>query len=690
MQSLICPPRMRLPNYNPVSKDTMKNFSEFRKSFLSFDKTKIAFSLFKNIASSSKTKRCIIYTHSHGSCSDEGLQLLEISSKAEVSLCLYDSRGCGNSGDGYNTFGKHESIDLLYMLYYCAIIDGFTEFILWGRSIGTCAIIQLLSKLKLQEMKRINLRLTPEIKDWLNEFESISLREQLALFQELNNIIHTDEFEMKCIGAILDAPVKSVSASVENFVSKRFISLDFISKIASGMTQKWIKDKTKIDIYKGQNFTLAKKLTTTAVFLCSKRDEMIIFDDLMELYNGYGSTSGHAVIKNVLEIDVTHKQHRQIKDMTDALNTILEFGPTDKGNFNFTIKNVHLDNIYKSLEQNIRNPGNQKPSHAHFASVIATTTKLNPTGRQESETSDKRQNKLQPESKSGFVETLSRNTYQVVSTGTFGSELSQPRQSTRNVALQNLNNTNPVIKPDPMSSLINRNSNLNKSNLVSYNPTDSTKTSNVAYPINAYNPNLNNLYVQPSNNQQNNYIHQNQHPNQLHNLNGSIHEKSMHTLSEQKPMSISKKSSHSVIDLHVLENHQARPQNEKVMLTHDQGSWQAPPTSWMLPPRQRMTTMHEASSKMSGSQSSMMKMEQKSLASHNTQKPTANQLNGISNINALKSKFTNEKLVVGNIPKPNTTYFGSKIETQSRKTMLSKPSLAESIYTSLHSGHNRK
>ena len=129
LNNLINPPKMKFPNYNPSSKSQLKNFSKFQNSFLSHDKTKIVFSLYKNLTRSNSQKTCIIYTHSHGSSSQEGLEILDSCGLFEMSLCVYDSRGCGDSGESPHTFGEKESIDLLYLMFYCAVMDGFSEFI---------------------------------------------------------------------------------------------------------------------------------------------------------------------------------------------------------------------------------------------------------------------------------------------------------------------------------------------------------------------------------------------------------------------------------------------------------------------------------------------------------------------------------------------------------------------------------
>lgn len=343
LTTLISPPRLRFSNYNPVSRETMNSFSEFKKCLVAFDRLHIGFSLFKNIKNSSKSKVCIIYNHSHGSCREEGLQLLEVCSMYDLSLCTYDSRGCGESDQAFITFGKNESIDLLYLMFYCAIIDGFTDFILWGRSIGSCTIIQLLAKLKAQEIDIQQSSIDFDTMKWRDEVESINIRDELLNFQDQNNLININDFEFRCIGAVFDSALKSISSSIENFISKKIISFEFITRLASGWTQKWIKDKTQVDIYKSQNIDLAKKLSTTAVFMCSKSDEMVEFTDAMELYNSYGANTGKLTFKNVIQTNHTHKERRDVNYLRDSIEMILKFGKNDRGNYTFFMKGIQFN-----------------------------------------------------------------------------------------------------------------------------------------------------------------------------------------------------------------------------------------------------------------------------------------------------------------------------------------------------------
>lgn len=92
--------------------------------------------------------RLIIYTHSYGSNKSEGCDSLGCAAKFDFDLCIYDSRGSGNSMTSPITFGYKESLDLFYILLFCYIKYDYWEFVLWGRSIGCNAVLQLILELK--------------------------------------------------------------------------------------------------------------------------------------------------------------------------------------------------------------------------------------------------------------------------------------------------------------------------------------------------------------------------------------------------------------------------------------------------------------------------------------------------------------------------------------------------------------
>lgn len=336
LYQLISPPRISLPNYNPVSKNILKHFSLFENSFVSHDDVNIKFKVYKSLDAKSTRKTLVIYTHTIGSCGDEGLPILEACFDHGVSLCLYDSRGCGASDNANVTFGEKESIDLLYLLFYCGIVDGFTEFVLWGRSIGTCAVIQLTAKLTLEQMQRQLVQSDGETRAWMNQFRGINLQEELCKFMDLNGLVYAHEFRFNIVGLVLDSPLKSVPSSVEKLVCQNIANFDLLGKLASNYVQKWIKDKIGIDITMNQSINLAKKLSYLVCFICSKNDEIVMYQESMELYNAYGSqTLGD--VKRLVMTECRHKEKRPVESLKEALHLLIMDEGRKKRKFVFTV-----------------------------------------------------------------------------------------------------------------------------------------------------------------------------------------------------------------------------------------------------------------------------------------------------------------------------------------------------------------
>ena len=97
-----------------------------------------------------------MYVHTYGSCKEEGSYLLDSCYENRLSLCIYDSRGCGESSGGKIGFGFCEWEDLFMLLNFLKKQEKFNKILLWGRSIGCNAVLQLIQKLSLEMRVDIN------------------------------------------------------------------------------------------------------------------------------------------------------------------------------------------------------------------------------------------------------------------------------------------------------------------------------------------------------------------------------------------------------------------------------------------------------------------------------------------------------------------------------------------------------
>lgn len=98
----------------------------------------------------------VVYTHSYGSNKFEGSDLIQTCYWFDCDLVFYDSWGSGLSGPDPIGFGCKEKTDLLYLLLKLVAGFGYQNIILWGRSIGCNAIIQMFHELIQNEGEFIN------------------------------------------------------------------------------------------------------------------------------------------------------------------------------------------------------------------------------------------------------------------------------------------------------------------------------------------------------------------------------------------------------------------------------------------------------------------------------------------------------------------------------------------------------
>jgi len=83
----------------------------------------------------------IVYLHGNGGCKTDAVDLIHTVGRYEVAVAAFDFGGCGNSEDGYLTYGVNECDDLglfLNVLYKQIKPRSLT---IWGRSMGAVTAI---------------------------------------------------------------------------------------------------------------------------------------------------------------------------------------------------------------------------------------------------------------------------------------------------------------------------------------------------------------------------------------------------------------------------------------------------------------------------------------------------------------------------------------------------------------------
>ena len=144
LEQIIRPTRVNYINLYNAQKGHLPQFTEQAFQLKSFDGTIIECLYLAHKDNENGTNAAtIVYSHSHGSCKYEASNLIGHCAQYGLDLCLYDSRGCGKSGDNTIYFGFKEHLDLLFILFKLVIGYNRKGFVLWGRSIGCNAVLQL-------------------------------------------------------------------------------------------------------------------------------------------------------------------------------------------------------------------------------------------------------------------------------------------------------------------------------------------------------------------------------------------------------------------------------------------------------------------------------------------------------------------------------------------------------------------
>lgn len=243
----------------------------------------------------------LVYNHSHGSSKYEGSHLLARCAAENMSLLLYDSRGCGESDGDYITFGKEEKIDLLFLLMKVQLDFKYSSFLLWGRSIGCNAVISFLYEMESNTSEYLNAVLREKQKATESEYMGLG-RETSAKSrnrpqypeQSFNRFFNKvflkflerneyedrrgHEFDLRVIGMVLDSVYRSLKSLVNDNIERALngsILARLSKKPANAMMYNYLKKKISYDMTKSQNKHLLPKIGCSCMFIISDQDEMI-------------------------------------------------------------------------------------------------------------------------------------------------------------------------------------------------------------------------------------------------------------------------------------------------------------------------------------------------------------------------------------------------------------------------------
>lgn len=340
-EKILKPPKLSGGNthYTTISKRYEYNIKD--ATIRTFDNLDIDLVILRKRAAGLKKRPFLIYNHSHGSEKNEALQLIETCDKLGLDMAIYDSRGCGKSSDAYVTFGHNEKIDLLYVLFYVLINEDPIEFILWGRSIGCCAVLQLINMITSDVKKSFRIELVNKIakrKPISDKFKKSDILDtQFKNFLEKNpNIKFSNEYaSFTVIGIVLDSPIKSIKDAITNFFKCKVLNLNFVATYISKYLNNYLEKKININLNENNNENAIKEIFINSYIMFSKKDEFVSEKDEECIKKNYGLKTDRKLNIKIQKLDITHKGRRSNEIINQALKSIIEF--PNKTTYSFCI-----------------------------------------------------------------------------------------------------------------------------------------------------------------------------------------------------------------------------------------------------------------------------------------------------------------------------------------------------------------
>lgn len=254
----------------------------------------------------------IVYAHSQSSNAMEGQFLIQVCSKLGLGLCLFDFAGSGNSNGNNVTLGVSESGDLNAVICHLKESYKMDKVGLWGRSMGAVSIIFFANKFK-----------------------------------------HDISF------AVYDVPYRNLTESGIHYSKERLGIAPFISSLAMKLISSKVKQEIDMDIFSINVDELSINVAIPAVFIVSRWDEMVPFEDFMKIINSYGNMD-----VQIIESTRTHAEQREtnvvalaaqamINKLLDSVYTLGEIVECFKKNP--STSNCHRDLYMSCLDMKLAN-----------------------------------------------------------------------------------------------------------------------------------------------------------------------------------------------------------------------------------------------------------------------------------------------------------------------------------------------
>lgn len=370
------PGRVNFSNLLYNYKKYLPEFDRIDFVLTTYDFKRLPVTLFLNKQKTDRPSPVLIYNHSHGSCRWEASDLIVQCQQFALNLCLYDSRGCGESNESCIYFGFREYLDLLFLILYLNINYKLSDLYLWGRSIGCNTVLQLYQTLISNEGSFVNRKMEKIIaresqndlnliqairsskypnSDWKKYPKDFNLLidKYLVSFitkNQLENKVVCDELRVsfKVLGIVLDSPYDSFSGFVRDNMKKAVTVLTgLISSPVLLYLKNFYKNRLGVDLDRSQNIDLIKRINVNTVFLVSTEDELIPMEKFNEMTDNYASACPK---KNKCKVYNTKQKHgkKRPNDLMVIVFKHLLTSPCPKNTYQFTHIQKGMNKLFET------------------------------------------------------------------------------------------------------------------------------------------------------------------------------------------------------------------------------------------------------------------------------------------------------------------------------------------------------
>lgn len=266
-----------------------------------------------------------------------------------MSLCVYDSRACGDSQGELVTFGYKECVDLFFVLVHLTLNYQIKHFLLWGRSIGCNTVLMLQHKLIMSTGRHLNrvMPKKPNTLEYPNQYNVFILKNYNLYIQKNGGTPLADgqRIGFMLVGLVLDVPYYSMHSFIKDNI-KRFVPYlpNMLSVTAGNYAIERFNTVHGINLNENQNKFLLSVTNVNTVIIVSDKDEIVPYKRFQKMSKNFASKFKDNVRNPVKTINCgkEHGVKRDDATLEQVFNHLLGvMGPNNV----VVHEHIHINNL---------------------------------------------------------------------------------------------------------------------------------------------------------------------------------------------------------------------------------------------------------------------------------------------------------------------------------------------------------